>query len=86
MGGRLIHRTTEEAFLELLHQFVFFHLGSDVSLRIESSAGRLEVFIEHERIRPFKMEFSSQEIASFAADPILFEELMLAHLTENRRD
>jgi hypothetical protein len=86
VGGRFIHRTTEEEFLELLQQFVFFHLGSDVSLRIESSSGGLEVSMKHERIRPFKMGFSSKEIASFTADPILFEERMLEHLTENRRD
>lgn len=86
MGGRLIHSTTEEVFLDLLQQFVFFHLGSDVLLQIESSDGGLEVFIEHERIRPFKMRFSSKEIASFTADPMFFEERMLEHLTQNRRD
>lgn len=42
--------------------------------------------MKHDRIRPFKMGFSSKEIASFTADPILFEERMLEHLTENRRD
>ncbi len=82
----MIHSTTEEAFLDLLQQFVFFHLGSDASLRIESSGDGLEVFIEHERIHPFEMRFPSKEIASFTADPIFFEERMLEHLTENRRD
>ena len=78
-------RQTRGRFLNQLRQFVLFHLGSDAEVTISSTAEGFEIKVEHPRVTPMQLQFSSEEISSLVEDRNGFEDRVLTCLTRHRR-
>ncbi len=76
---------TRGRFLDRLRQFVLFHLGSDAEVTISTTADGLEVKVQHQRVTPMRLRFSSREISSLVEDHSEFEDQLLSYLTRHRR-
>ncbi len=76
---------TRGRFLNRLRQFVLFHLGSDAEVSISSTAEGLEIKVQHQRVAPMLLQFSSKEISCLVKDHSGFEDRLLSYLTRHRR-
>ncbi len=72
-------------FLDHLQAFVFFHLGSDAVVRVETSDEGLDVFLEHNRIRPLRFSVNRVQLEEMQQNPLRLEDFLLDLLTANRR-
>ncbi len=69
-----------------LDAFVFFHLGSDAKVEVQSSDDGFRLSIGHRRVSPIEFDLDSGKVADFSRQPELFEEFLLDLLTRHRRD
>ena len=76
---------TRMRFLNRLRQFVLFHLGSDAEVTVSPTAEGLEIKVQHQRVTPMLLQFSSREIGSLLEDHSGFEDRLLSYLTRHRR-
>ena len=74
-----------EGLIRELRQFLFFHLGADVKIRIQSTWNGLEVEVEHQRVRPMRLSFRKEEVLALSRDRSRLEEQLLSFLTLHRR-
>jgi len=72
------------SFEKKLKSFVFFHLGSDAQLGIESDSDHIQVSLSHQRIHPCDFSLSLQEASELATDEEAFEDYMFSLLTRHR--
>jgi hypothetical protein len=77
--------TPRAHFLDHLQAFVLFHLGSDAVVRVETSDEGLDVFLEHNRIRPVRFSVNRGQLKEMQQDPLRLEDFLLDLLTANRR-
>jgi hypothetical protein len=74
-----------EQLTKQLTLFVFFHLGSDAEVSIQSNPQVLKVSIEHPRVEGFRFELPSQDLETMIRDPEGFEDYLLELLVRYRR-
>ncbi len=73
------------SFVEKLKSFVFFHLGSDAELTIDSEPEQIKVHLTHQRIHSFQFDLSVEKAGELASTPESFEDYMLDLLTQHRK-
>ncbi len=79
-----VTRAREELMREL-RQFLFFHLGADAKVKIHSTWNGLEVEVEHQRVRPMRLSFRTEEVLALSRDRSRLEDQLLSFLTLHRR-
>lgn len=72
------------AFRDYLQEFVFFHLGADARTEFLDDGRRIQIRIEHNRVRPIVFWLSEAELAALTDDTGR-EAYLLSVLTEARR-
>ena len=70
---------------ERLRLLVFFHLGADAVLELDSRANGLRVSIEHPRVSPFVLELALDDVERISKDDEALEDHFLDLLVANRR-
>jgi hypothetical protein len=71
-------------FRDQMDQFVFFHLGSDAQVRVDSGRDGIRVFVEHNRVHPFQFQATRDKIERLLKSEE-FEDFMLELLVRHRR-
>ncbi len=70
---------------EQLDFFIFFHLGSDADVHVETLQEMLRITIAHQRVRTFRLVLDWERVEELARSPEMFEAYMLDQLTRYRR-
>ena len=70
---------------ERLRLLVFFHLGADAVLELDSRANGLRVSVEHPRVRPFVVDLAVGDLERMSKDHEALEDHFLDLLVANRR-